>query len=124
MIQRGTLLALLGVQKPAVGTPDLDRFASVGLLFHVAEVRWRPRATLPSNARVLMFRLRLLTAGLIAALAIVQLPARAARPLLDYHRLDAYFALYASDSNVPWRPASVRLDTYTSAPVQFAVYQD
>ena len=51
------------------------------------------------------------------------LPARAARPLLDYHRLDAYFALYARDSNVPWKPTSVRLDTYTSAPVDFTAYQ-
>ncbi|HET7814915.1 MAG TPA: hypothetical protein VFL13_11130 [Candidatus Baltobacteraceae bacterium] len=68
-----------------------------------------------------MFR-RLLTAGLAVALALPA-PAFAARPLLDYHRLDAYFALYARDASVPWKGATVRLDTYTSAPVQFAVYQ-
>ncbi len=68
-----------------------------------------------------MLRRRLLIAGLAFAMA---LPLRtfAARPLLDYHKLDAYFALYASDSSVPWKPATVRLDTYTSAPVNFAVY--
>lgn len=68
-------------------------------------------------------RTRLLIAGLVLALAAPMLPAQAARPLLDYHRLDAYFALYAHDSNVPWKPATVRLDTYTSAPVDFAVYK-
>lgn len=47
----------------------------------------------------------------------------AARPLLDYHRLDAYFALYAPDSSVPWGTTTVRLDTYTSAPVTFTAYQ-
>jgi hypothetical protein len=47
----------------------------------------------------------------------------AARPIVDLHKLDAYFALYASDSNVPWRSTTVRLDTYSSAPVQFSVYQ-
>lgn len=65
----------------------------------------------------------LFTFGLIAALLFACLPAFAARPLLDYHRLDAYFTLYAHDTNVPWKPATVRLDTYTSAPVDFAAYQ-
>ena len=69
-----------------------------------------------------MFR-RLFIAGLAASLAFSQAPAYAARPLLDYHRLDASFALYARDSSVPWKPATVRLDTYTSAPVQFTVYR-
>jgi hypothetical protein len=50
-------------------------------------------------------------------------PAEAARPIVDLHRLDAYFALFASDSNVPWKTTKVRLDTYSSAPVNFAVYQ-
>ncbi len=68
-------------------------------------------------------RSRLLLFGLALALVAAALPARAARPLLDYHRLDAYFSLYARDSNVPWKPTTVRLDTYTSAPVDFAVYQ-
>ena len=42
---------------------------------------------------------------------------------MDLHRLDAYFALFAGDSNVPWKATTVRLDTYSSAPVDFAVYQ-
>lgn len=61
--------------------------------------------------------------GLALALATGFSPASAARPILDYHRLDAYFALFARDSDVPWRPATVRLDTYSSAPVDFRVYQ-
>ncbi len=68
-------------------------------------------------------RNRVLLAGPVLALIAAALPAHAARPLLDYHRLDAYFALYARDSNVPWKPTAVRLDTYTSAPVAFSVYQ-
>jgi hypothetical protein len=65
---------------------------------------------------------RLLVFGLTLALIVATLPAHAARPLLDYHRLDAYFALYAPDSNVPWKSSTVRLDTYTSAPVDFSVF--
>lgn len=61
--------------------------------------------------------------GLIAALLAACLPAFAERPLLDYHQLDAYFRLFAPDTSVPWKPAQVRLDTYTSAPVDFAAYQ-
>ncbi|HLI97394.1 MAG TPA: hypothetical protein VKT72_15095 [Candidatus Baltobacteraceae bacterium] len=61
--------------------------------------------------------------GLLAALLASWLPASAERPLLDYHRLDAYFTLFARDTSVPWKPATVRLDTYTSAPVDFAAYQ-
>ncbi len=57
------------------------------------------------------------------ALALLAAPVDAARPIVDLHKLDAYFALFASDSNVPWQPTTVRLDTYSSAPVQFAVYQ-
>ena len=53
------------------------------------------------------------------ALALLAAPASAARPIVDLHKLDAYFALFASDSNVPWQPTTVRLDTYSSAPVQF-----
>ena len=49
-------------------------------------------------------------------------PAFAARPLLDRHQWDAYFALYARDANVPWKPTTVRLDTYSGAPVDFAAY--
>src|SRR5579884_415826 len=68
-------------------------------------------------------RSRFVVFGLALAFIAAALPARAARPLLDYHRLDAYFALYARDANVPWKPTTVRLDTYTSAPVELAVYQ-
>lgn len=57
------------------------------------------------------------------AFAVLASPALAARPIVDMHKLDRYFALFASDSNVPWQPTDVRLDTYTSAPVHFAVYQ-
>ncbi|HEV3155278.1 MAG TPA: hypothetical protein VGZ02_15825 [Candidatus Baltobacteraceae bacterium] len=65
-------------------------------------------------------------AFLLLALAFSLPPgsgALAARPILDYHRLDAFYALYAHDSNVPWKPTSVRLDTFTSAPLDFSVYQ-
>jgi len=59
----------------------------------------------------------------VLALFASAIPVRAERPILDPHRLDAYFALFASDSNVPWKPTTVRLDTYSSAPMQIAVYQ-
>jgi hypothetical protein len=68
-------------------------------------------------------RSRLFVFGLVIALFAWSLPASAERPLLDYHRLDAYFTLFARDTSVPWKPATVRLDTYTSAPVDFAAYQ-
>jgi len=62
-------------------------------------------------------------AALTLLLALAGGPALAERPIVDLHRLDAYFALFASDSNVPWKSTTVRLDTYSSAPVQFRVYQ-
>jgi hypothetical protein len=62
-------------------------------------------------------------AAFVLVVAVTVLPAYAARQIVDLHRLDAYFALFASDSNVPWKPTTVRLDTYSSAPVQFSVYQ-
>ena len=68
---------------------------------------------------MLLFRSVLAT---VLAAAILIAPASAARPIVDLHKLDAYFALFASDSNVPWKPTTVRLDTYSSASVQFAVY--
>jgi hypothetical protein len=61
--------------------------------------------------------------AMVLTLAIFVAPAQAARPIVDLHKLDAYFALFASDSNVPWKNTAVRLDTYSSAPVQFTVYQ-
>jgi hypothetical protein len=48
--------------------------------------------------------------------------AQAERPIVDLHRLDSYFQLFAADSSVPWKSATVRLDTYSSAPVAFSVY--
>lgn len=65
---------------------------------------------------------RFLIAGLIAV-AVAIAPARAERQIVDLHRLDANFQLFAADSSVPWKPTTVRLDTYSSAPVAFSVYQ-
>ena len=59
----------------------------------------------------------------LAAFAFLIAPASAARQIVDLKKLDAYFALFASDSNVPWKSATVRLDTYSGSPVDFAVYQ-
>jgi hypothetical protein len=68
----------------------------------------------------------MLAARLVAVvLLIVALNASAAqaeRPIVDLHRLDSYFQLFAADSSVPWKTASVRLDTYSSAPVAFSIY--
>ncbi len=50
------------------------------------------------------------------------LPAAAARPLLDSGKWDNYFALFARDASVPWKPITVRLDTYSGAGVDFAAY--
>jgi len=60
--------------------------------------------------------------ALALVLTSTTLPSRAARPLLDQHQWDAYFALFARDVSVPWKPASVRLDTYSGAPVDFTAY--
>jgi alpha-2-macroglobulin len=48
--------------------------------------------------------------------------AQAARPLLDTHQWDAYFALFARDAVVPWKKITVRLDTFSGAPVEFSAY--
>jgi len=58
----------------------------------------------------------------VALAAGMASPAHAARPLLDQHQWDAYFALFARDSYVPWKPTVIRLDTYSGAPVDFAAY--
>ncbi len=79
------------------------------------------RFDLPNLARLM--RVPRFLAALLYASALSAIPAHAERPIADSHRLDAYFALFASDSSVPWRPASVRLDTYSSAPVTFSAYQ-
>jgi hypothetical protein len=84
-----------------------------------------PRGTVPGMPRNLtrvVFRIRDFL-GVLLALALLSAPLIAARPIVDLHKLDAYFALFASDSNVPWQATTVRLDTYSGAPVQFAVYQ-
>lgn len=65
---------------------------------------------------------RLLAAALFIA-GIIAAPLRAERQIVDLHRLDANFQLFAADSTVPWKGATVRLDTYSSAPVAVAVYQ-
>jgi hypothetical protein len=65
---------------------------------------------------------RLLAAGvLIAGVNVV--PVKAERPIVDLHRLDANFQLFAADSSAPWKAAAVRLDTYSSAPVSLSVFQ-
>lgn len=63
-------------------------------------------------------------AGLVLALfALVALrPAIAERAIVDPHTLDAYFSLFAADSNVPWKPTTIRLQTYTGTPVDFSAY--
>lgn len=43
--------------------------------------------------------------------------------MLDTHKLDGVFALYARDVMVPWKTPIVRLDTYSGAPVDFAAYE-
>jgi len=56
------------------------------------------------------------------AFAFASVPVRAARPLLDHHQWDKYFSLFARDVNVPWKPTTVRLDTYSGAPIDFTAY--
>lgn len=65
---------------------------------------------------------RNLGAGVLIA-GTVSAPLRAERQIVDLHRLDANFQLFAADSGVPWKSATVRLDTYSSAPVSFSVFQ-
>jgi hypothetical protein len=59
-------------------------------------------------------------AALIFVLAA--LPAQAARPLLDSGKWDNYFALFARNVTVPWKHITLRLDTYSGAPVDLAAY--
>ena len=59
----------------------------------------------------------------LCAVVCATTPVRAARPLLDRHQWDAYFALYARDAAVPWKNATVRLDTYSGAPLDFTAYE-
>ncbi|MBV8355037.1 MAG: hypothetical protein JO101_06930 [Candidatus Eremiobacteraeota bacterium] len=60
---------------------------------------------------------------LLSALVVLPVGGRAARPLLDTHQLDGVFALFAPDVSVPWKRVSVKLDTYSGAPVDFAAYE-
>jgi hypothetical protein len=60
--------------------------------------------------------------SLILVVSLSVTSVRAERPIVDLHRLDAYFELFAGDSSAPWKPTTVRLDTYSSAPVAFSVY--
>jgi hypothetical protein len=120
------LAPLFAAAIPALGFERVP----VNLLVHTVRLRNRPRRpfrkTAVSSRRSrteMLRRSRTLLLGLVLSLVAGSLPANAARPLLDYHKLDAYFALYAPDTSVPWKPTTVRLDTYTSAPVDFAVYQ-
>lgn len=55
-------------------------------------------------------------------LSLSALCAQAARPLPDLHKWDSYFALFARNSSIPWKETTVRLDTYSSAPVDFRLY--
>jgi hypothetical protein len=87
-----------------------------GLVLRPAEKRERMQA-----AR-LLGACRLLAAGLLI-IGLTVAPLHAERQIVDLHRLDANFQLFAADSSVPWKPATVRLDTYSSAPVAFSVYQ-
>ena len=76
----------------------------------------------PAEASRRMVAARFLAVTLLAC-ALCIAPVGAERPIVDLHRLDAYFALFAADSSAPWKPTTVRLDTYSSAPVAFSVYQ-
>ena len=42
--------------------------------------------------------------------------------MLDTHQWDAYFALFARDAVVPWKKITVRLDTFSGAPVEFSAF--
>ena len=59
---------------------------------------------------------RRFVAAALLFFAVSPAVAPAERPIVDLHKLDAYFALFAGDSSVPWKPTSIRLDTYSSAP--------
>jgi hypothetical protein len=83
--------------------------------------------TLAAHARVAValaacsFAVSALALGIVIALSPVA--GSASRPLLDQRQWNAYFSLFAPDISVPWRPARVRLDTYSAAPVDFTAYQ-
>jgi hypothetical protein len=78
------------------------------------------RFNLPKQLRRMMAA-RLVAVALLA-FALNLSAAQAERPIVDLHRLDSYFQLFAGDSSDPWKTATVRLDTYSSAVVAFSVY--
>ncbi len=75
-------------------------------------------------ATSITIRRRKIAAALFAAVVLGALPAnvRAARPLLDKHQWDGYFALFGRDGAVANKRIGVRLDTYSGAPVDFAAF--
>lgn len=90
------------------------------LFVHAVRFTRASQFALP-KLRTPMLATRLVAVVLVLLLINVS-AARAERPIVDLHRFDAYFELFAADSNVPWKPAAVRLDTYSSAPVAVSVY--
>jgi hypothetical protein len=77
----------------------------------------------PSSIRSERTRaIALAIAGLVCAVLALVGRVNAGRPLLDRHQWDSYFALFARDVAVPWKPTTIRLDTYSGARVDFAAY--
>ncbi len=103
----------------AAETAPRRRRALLGRVFVHGTALYAGLAREPAEAAREMTRL---FAVVLVAVAVGIAPVRAERPIVDLHRLDAYFELFAADSSVPWKPTTVRLDTYSSAPVAFAVY--
>ncbi|MDP9111085.1 MAG: hypothetical protein M3M96_05595 [Candidatus Eremiobacteraeota bacterium] len=75
------------------------------------------------GALLMLRRCSAFLSGLVLSVVWVVTPASAARPIVDVHSMDEFFALFAPDSNVPWKASRVRLDTYSGAPVDFSAYQ-
>lgn len=90
----------------------------------IAAVTAEGRCRVPFKGGLLMLRrCSAFLFGLVLAVVGAFAPAAAARPIVDVHKLDEFFALFAPDSNVPWKSTRVRLDTYSGAPVDFAAYR-
>ncbi|MGZ6197661.1 MAG: hypothetical protein ACXWNL_08365 [Vulcanimicrobiaceae bacterium] len=123
LILDGTLVLLL-LFTAAITAARRNEVPLLAFFVHVNSLTQPGGGDLLSNERLSMPRwFRSIAFGLLVTLIAGLVPARAARPIVDLHKLDAYFALFARDSNVPWKPTTVRLDTYSSAPVDFSVYQ-
>ena len=78
---------------------------------------------MPSKAAGIARRAVRLVALTVAAVGLAFAPVMAERPLPDSGKWDRTFALYARDATVPWKRITVRLDTYSGAPVDFAAYE-